>query len=273
MTDSAVAVVVPCHNYGEFLAESLRSLEAQTLKPAEVVVVDDGSTDQTADVLDALLRELPDLPIQVVRHDQSLGVARAMTVGIQASRSPYIAIVDADDTCEPRYLEALAAALDADQSAGFAYPRMRLFGAEEGVYRTHPYDVSRLLFEGNYIPMVALMRRDAFAATRGYRQLPTHVDWDLWLSFAEAGWRGILVDEILYNWRRHRGAMTHQPKWIRLRTRLDILRVHWRLALRHLPWAVPWTALALWRRMRLHLPGTPQSRRTASGWVESESHK
>ena len=267
---SEVAVVIPCHNYGEYLAAALRSLAAQTLLPEEIVVVDDGSTDDTQSVLATVSGELP-LLIRVIRHAQPLGVAAAMSAGIAASKAPYFAIVDADDTCEPRYLERLSHALDENPQAGFAYPKMRLVGAEQGVYVTHSYDPARLLFEGNYIPMVSLIRRVAFESTGGFRQLPTHVDWDLWLSLAEMGWSGVLVDEILYNWRRHPGAMTHQPTVSRLKTRLDILSRHRRLVLRYLPWALPWTVAAIWRRIRLRLPGNPRVRRTPSGWVESEA--
>lgn len=271
MTAAAVSVIVPCHNYGPYLDEALASLAGQTMRPTEVVVVDDGSTDQTSEVLQRWLEdEASALPLRVLRHEKPLGVVAAMRAGIGATTAPYFAIIDADDYCEPHYLERLAATLDANPAAGFAYPRMRLFGSEHGIYASYDFDIPRLLFLGNYIPMVSLIRRHVFDRSLGFRQLPTHIDWDLWLSFAEAGSFGVRVDEVLYNWRRHAGAMTNQTTATRLVTRLNILRRHWRLVLRHLHWALPWTAVAVWRAVRMRFPGDPKVRRSTSAWVEAD---
>jgi glycosyltransferase involved in cell wall biosynthesis len=258
-----VAIVVTTHDYGAYLEACLRSLAAQTRRPDEVLVVDDASTDDTPAVLDRVLPSLG-LPVRVVRQDTRRGFVTSLNEGIRATTAPYVAHVDADDTCAPRYVDALADALDAHPAAGYAYPRMRLVGAESGLYATYPFDPARLLWAGNYIPNVGLLRRAAFDATPGYRELPTHVDWDLWLAFLEAGWPGVLVDEVLYDWHRHPGAMTYQPSPVRLRARLDILWAHRALWPRYGGGALPWTYRAVRRRFR---PDPDGLVRTASGWV------
>jgi glycosyltransferase involved in cell wall biosynthesis len=266
-----VTVVVPCFNYGDWLWEALLSLVGQTCAPGHIVVVDDGSTDDTAAVADRFAVEFgASLDIRVIRHPQNLGFVTALETGFAASDTALIAHIDADDRVLPRYIELLAAALDAHPAAGFAYPLMRLFGDEEGIFYSGPFEPGRLVYDGNFIPHIAMFRRQAFLATRGYRNLPTHVDWDLWLSFLEAGHPGVLVEEVLYEWRRHAGSMTHQPTRQRLRVRLNVLWNHRGLLLRHAVPGIPWFVRSLVRRLRVRLPHAERLgyARTASCWID-----
>lgn len=267
-----VAVLVPCHNYGQYLTEAIQSIAEQTIAPAELVVIDDGSTDETPEVLSRLMREFPQLPWKVVRHEQAIGFVPTLREGIAISEAPLIAHVDADDRVMPRYLESLCAALDAHAEAGYAYPRMRLFGNESGVYLSGPFNPARLVYEGNYIPHIGIMRRSAYERTRGYRDLVTHIDWDLWLSFLNADIPGMFVDEVLYEWRRHGGSMTLQPTRVRLGARVRVLTGHSRLVGRYLLPGLPYVLKAIWRQLmvkaRLRANKYP---RTDSCWLEPGS--
>lgn len=270
MPGSTVGIVITTFNYGHYLEECLRSLDAQTRPPDEVVIVDDASTDETPQVLGRLLPQLRiGDRIRVIRHAARQGQASSTTEGIQACSCELVAHVDADDICEQRYVQRLSEAMSEDPSAGYAYPRMRLIGTENGIYASFAFDPARLLFEGNYIPNVALVRRDAYLAVGGIRELTTHVDWDLWLSMLDRGWHGVLVDEVLYNWRRHPGSLSDRSQGDRLRARLNIWWRHRRLVARHLASAPRWLVAAAWRRVRLRLPGEPALLRTRSAWIEN----
>jgi len=270
MPRPTVGVVVTAFNYGRYLDECLRSLDAQTLQPDEIVVVDDASTDDTPQVLDSLSSQLHIGPrMRVIRHADRQGQAVSMTEGVRSCSSEFVAHVDADDVCEPQYLQRLTEALSGHPSAGYAYPRMRLFGVEEGIYASFDFNPARLIFEGNYIPNVALMRRDAYLEVGGIRELPTHVDWDLWLSMLSRGRPGVLVDEVLYNWRRHPGSLSDRSQGDRLRTRLNIWWRHRRLVMRYVATGPWWLGAAVWRRMRSRLPGKPRLIRTRSAWIEN----
>jgi glycosyltransferase involved in cell wall biosynthesis len=274
MGPGTVGVVVTTYNYGRYLLECLQSLDAQTRAPDAIVVVDDGSDDDTADVL-AIARASLGIAdrLRVIRHDHRQGQAASINEGVRACDCDLVAHVDADDTCEPAYLEQLETALATHPGAGYAYPRMRLTGTESGVYASFAFHPGRLIFEGNYIPNVALMRREAFLATEGIRELPTHVDWDLWLSMLAAGWPGVLVDEVLYNWRRHPGSLSDRAERTRLGVRFGIWWRHRGLVARHSAVAPRWLWSAVWRRVRLHLPGTPALVRTRSAWVQNDARR
>jgi glycosyltransferase involved in cell wall biosynthesis len=260
---------MPCHNYAAYVEEAVRSIAAQSVTPAEVVVVDDGSTDASAHVLKDLAGELGDrIPLRVVSQENR-GLIRVLNEGAAATTSPYILFVSADDRARPQLVERLAAALDAHPDAGVAYSKMTLFGDEVGVSLTYPFSPGRLIFDHNYVPGAAMVRRAALEAVGGFRELPAHEDWDLWLAMVECGWRGVLVPEELYEWRRHGAARNHQSARTKRRLRMDIVAAHKQVLVRYAHVAIPYSAAALWRRVRLRFGPPPPYARTASGcWVE-----
>jgi glycosyltransferase involved in cell wall biosynthesis len=266
-----VTVLVPCFNYGPWLWAALQSIVAQTVLPAHVIIINDGSTDDTSEVAARFVREFSTcLTVTVITHPHNRGFIAALETGLAATTTSLVAHIDADDQVLPRYVELLAAAMDANPTAGFAYPLMRLFGDETGIFYSGPFDAGRLVYDGNYIPHIAMFRREAFLATRGYRSLATHIDWDLWLSFLEARRPGVLVDEVLYEWRRHASSMTHQRTGQRLKARVDILWHHRRLLARHFRSGLPWLVHSLTRRVRVRLPHAERLgyARTTSCWVD-----
>ncbi len=273
MTATApVALIVPCHNYGRYAGEALRSVAAQEVRPAEVVVVDDGSVDGSGDVLVALRAELADrLDVQVLLRPHA-GLPATVDAGLRATRSPLFAVVSADDRVLPGFVGRLSDALAERADAAFAYPKMRLFGDEHGIYRTYPFEVDRLLFDQNFVPGIAMMRREAYAEVGGLRGLEAYEDWDLFLSFAERGWTGVLVPEVLYEWRRHRAARNHVGLGTRLRLRGQVLAGHRRLVARRAHMAVPWTAYSVGRRLAARMrPELSTSRRSRSAWLEQDA--
>jgi glycosyltransferase involved in cell wall biosynthesis len=269
VTTHSIAVVIPTYNYGNYLAECLESLAAQTLEPAEVIVVDDGSTDDTREVFAAAKARLSPASSawRLITQSHS-GFAHSLTRGIAQTTADFVVHIDADDRILPDYLRRLGQALDADPSIAFAYPRMRLFGAEQGTFMTFPFNAGRLVWDTNFIPHIAMIRRSALWQTRGYRNLATHVDWDLWLSFLDAGHRGVLVDEVLYEWRRHPASMTMQPHRDRRRIRFQLLKLHKKAVVRHAASAPYWLTVATWRRLRSRLPGNPRYVRGPSCWID-----
>ena len=110
-----LTVVVPCHNAARFLRECLDSVVAQTLKDIEVICIDDGSTDQTAAILDEYA--MRDARFVVARIERS-GVSVARNMGIAKATGDYIGFVDADDTLDPDWLEKAEHAI-VDSEADF----------------------------------------------------------------------------------------------------------------------------------------------------------
>jgi len=196
--DGEVTVVIPCFNHGEYVGEAVASVLAQEGESPRIVVVDDGSTDEATH---AALQALPD-EVKVLRQANA-GPAAARNAGIEATDSPYLLMLDADDRLPKGALAELRAALDADPEAGYAYGVMHFFGDWSGEVRLPPYDPYRLLYRG-VVGWIGLVRREAWeAAGRFDPALQGFEDWDFTLGALGAGWRGKRLDLVVLDYRKH----------------------------------------------------------------------
>jgi len=194
-----ISVIIPCYNYGEYLRDALESIRAQTIQDFEVIVVDDGSTDElTLDVLNGMRQE----GVRVRTQEHS-GPAQTLNSGISQARGKYVCCLSADDTIEPTYLEKCVVLLESNPGISFAYSLVKTFGLERRVGLTRPFDL-RLLLAYNHVCGSAVFLRDAWKAVGGFdTAMPAYEDWDFWIRLGESGFRGKLIPEPLFNWRRH----------------------------------------------------------------------
>jgi glycosyltransferase involved in cell wall biosynthesis len=214
-----VSIIVVCHNYGRFLAEAIESALAQTYPNREVLVVDDGSTDDSLEVASRYRDS-----IRILTHP-NMGFERTCNRAVGEARGEYFAFLSADDVFEPAYVEELVAALRRSPDASFAYCRARMFGARSGLTRGFPFSVYLLVRMANYINGSALTRRADYIGVGGYDELGEHAneDWDFWLKMVEAGKRGTFVRTPLLRWRRH-AAGSRNPEGGRLERSRLVLR-------------------------------------------------
>jgi len=194
-----LSVVIPCYNHGRYIRDTLRSLEMQTFRDFETIVVDDGSNEElTIRVLDDLRKE----GIKVFRQ-KKLNVATALNFGIRAARGRYACCVAADDKLESTYLEKCLCLLESNPGVAIAYSLVRTFGYENRIWLTESFDL-RLLLEYNYICAAAVFRRSVWEQVGGFDEaIDGYEDWDFWLKAGKAGFRGRLIPEALFNYRRH----------------------------------------------------------------------
>jgi glycosyltransferase involved in cell wall biosynthesis len=196
-----VAVVVPCYDDGGTLGDALRSLEGQ--EAHELVVVDDGSADPgTVQVLADLER----IGVRIV-HQANAGLSAARMAGVAATSARYVLPLDADDALAPGAVAALADALDGRPEAAMAWGDVEIWGEFDLQVRIgrrlDPWLVSHL----NTLPVTSLVRRSALLEVGGWQLRHGYEDWDLWMSFAEAGWEGVYVPAPALRYRRRGGRM------------------------------------------------------------------
>src|SRR4051812_4425599 len=219
MTDTTA--VAPCFNYGEYLREAVDSLLTQDGGPPHVIVLDDGSTDpRTHEALDAL----PDA-VELVTQANA-GLAAARNAGFARTRTPYVLFLDADDRLAPGALAAMRGALERHPEASFAYGHQLLFGDWNAVLRFPPYDPLRLL-DRHLIGPTALTRREVLEDTGGYdAEFGTFEDWELWLHALAHGHRGVRVDAVSHEYRRHGESMIDDARRAYRRSRRLLHQKH-----------------------------------------------
>jgi glycosyltransferase involved in cell wall biosynthesis len=195
-----VSVIIPCYNLGAYLDEAVDSVQAQTCQDFEIVIVDDGSTDPATQ---ALLADYQRPKTRVIRIAHA-GVSEARNVAIAHATAPFLCALDADDRLEPTYFEKALRALDQDPSLTFVSCWARMFGDEAWEWKPEHCDLPALLCEDT-VCTAALVRRDAVLAIGGFdTQIPIQgaEDWELWLTLVERGYRGTVLPEVLFNYRR-----------------------------------------------------------------------
>jgi glycosyltransferase involved in cell wall biosynthesis len=201
-----VSVIITCYNLGQYLDEAVDSVLSQTYQNFEVVIVDDGSTDAATQALLADYRR-PKTRVIQARHS---GVSAARNMGIANTTGAYLCALDADDRLEPTYFEKAVSVLDADPSVAFVSCWLRAFGAEEFEWKPERCDLPTLLWEDTVLT-ASLLRRDAIVTVDGYdTAMPIQgaEDWDLWLTLVERGYRGAILPEVLFNYRRRPGSLS-----------------------------------------------------------------
>ena len=227
-----VSVVVPAYNAAKYLEETLQSVRAQSLENWECIVVDDGSSDETATVA----RKMADLDgrIRLVQQ-QNQGVSVARNSGFSASnpQSTFVAFLDADDLWEAQTLEILVRTLREHEEVVACH--CNAFYIDGDGHRIHEGVLeassrSRFSFDGRRVinsraqdpttfaaavtncpiitPGCALMRREAFHQIGGFASdLSTVADWDFWIHLTRLS-DLIFVDEALLAYRRHNSNMS-----------------------------------------------------------------
>lgn len=222
-----VSVIIPCFNHGEFLPEAVASVTATKRDDAEVIVVDDGSTDErTRAETDKLIAQ----GIKVIRQENK-GLAAARNVAIAAAQGEYILPLDADNRLRPAYIEHGIRILDANPQVGVVYGDAGYMGTRVGHWHVGPFNRSWLL-QGNYIDACAVYRRSVWEQNGGYDgTMPVQglEDWDFWLGALQHGWQFAYVPEILFDYRVAKQSMI-------TRTRGFEAQVEKFIAAKHGPW-------------------------------------
>ncbi len=206
--DPTISIIVPAYNVGPYIAETLDSALAQTRRDFEVIVVNDGSTDDT----EARIAPYRDR-IVYLRHENR-GVMATRNAGLGAARGAYIALLDGDDLWEPRFLEVLAGMLDADPDLAVAYPNAVFFGSPNFSGRLHqdvfpvaePVSFDRVLRRECYVFGSLVFRRAVIDAVGPFDeglQGQGAEDFELWLRMLRRGHRFRFSRESLvrYRWR------------------------------------------------------------------------
>lgn len=185
-----VSVIIPVYNHARALKKSLPSLLAQTYRPLEIIIVDDGSTDEAFDIPEKW-RADPDRVIKIIEQKHA-GAPAARNRGFKESKGQLVIFWDADTIGRKDMLEKMFSALQKNPSVSYAYSRF-CFGWKKMLSRDF---APEFLKKNNYIDTTSLIRRADFPGWD--ESLKRFQDWDMWLTMLENKKIGVFTPECLY---------------------------------------------------------------------------
>lgn len=223
-----VSVIIPCYNRGNFLAQTLESALIQTYSYIEIIAVDDGSTDNTGDILERYKNR-----VKVLQHrrGENKGQSASINLALGQIRGKYVAILDSDDIWLPAKIEKQVAFLDAHPDVGLVYTNGYAINEKgERLYTIFPpdhienSDPARTLLECHFnVPSNSLVRRSIYEQVGGFDELMRSAqDHDMGIRISEIT-RLAYLDETLWCYRRHPDSQSGKHAMRRWKTGFRIL--------------------------------------------------
>lgn len=229
-----VSIVITNHNYGQYIKEALDSVARQTRPVDEVVIVDDGSTDNSVEIIKRAIvgSAIPDNRFKLIVQENR-GVAEARTAGLRAATQSFVCLLDADDAIAPEFVEKLLPPLLADRGLGIAYSAV-LSRSERGDVRMwefeHDFDWEAIAQPSNppvaCVPSACLFRREMWLRAGGHKQeYAPGEDTEFWSRGLSIGFTAKRVtNDPLFLYRVHDGSASRTKKYKRIDDRLPWMR-------------------------------------------------
>jgi glycosyltransferase involved in cell wall biosynthesis len=224
-----VTVIIPCYNRGKFIAETVESVLSQTYSNVELVVVDDGCTDNSREVLEPYADR-----IRILEHPGRVncGQSAALNLGIRSSESDYVAFLDSDDLFAPDKIEKQVRFFEEHPQFGLVYANGHAIDENGNVIfrfygKNHKEesDPNRVLLDCYFLlPNNALLRRDVLAKSGLFDEsLRSAQDHDLAIRVAEVT-KIAYLDECLFSYRRHPDSISYRNAKLRWSNGYKILK-------------------------------------------------
>jgi glycosyltransferase involved in cell wall biosynthesis len=204
-TSPLVSIIIPCHNDGQFLKDSIQSSKNFDYPNKEIIIINDGSTDEnTINILKVLEN---DNTLKIIHNEINKGLAASRNIGINNSNGYYILPHDVDDTFHPKFLSL--AVIEAEKYINISpvYCDTNHIGFIEGIEKRPEWSLQRLK-QGPFIVSCSLFRKDAWKRVGGYDEsMKAWEDYDIWWRMGNKGFKGIRIPHPLFNYRHIRPSM------------------------------------------------------------------
>ena len=222
----AVSIVIPNYNHAQFVSEAVNSVLCQTFADYEVIVVDDGSRDNSREVLDTFGDRIRAI------YQQNQGLSAARNTGIQAALGRYIGVLDADDLYEPDFLEVLVSALESQPDAGAIYCGYRFVDdvnnplPQVEAREVPPEKLYQALVDGNFlVPESMFVRKECYDKVGLFdTSLRALEDLDMWLRISSQ-FKVIYTTKVLTRHRILAGSMSTDPTR-QHQNRMSVIKKH-----------------------------------------------
>ncbi len=193
-----VSVIIPCYNDGHYLDDAVNSARRQTFKDIEIIIVNDGSTDEATI---QKLKSFNDSLITVL-HKENGHLSSARNHGIRQAKGEIIVTLDADDKFEKTFIEKGVEILRQNQDVGAVTCYLKSFGLKKYKWKPLGGDLKNFLYRQESCAS-AMFRKSCWESIGGYdeQMKKGFEDWEFWIRLTAKGWRVEVVKEFLLNYR------------------------------------------------------------------------
>lgn len=194
-----ISVVIPCYNHEAYIEETILSVLKSSYKPLEIIVVNDGSTDQSESVVNKLARKYESV---VLYNQPNAGPAVARNRAIEEAKGTYILPLDADDLISEEYIEQAVAILETQPQVKLIYCEAEFFGERSGKWRLPDFKIDKLA-KDNMIFCSAVYRKSDWKKAGGYDERMTWgwEDWEFWISLLKNGGEVVKLSIVGFRYR------------------------------------------------------------------------
>lgn len=209
-----VSVIIPCFRYAKYLEDCIYSIVGQTYKPHEIIIVNDGSDDNTSEVAKKLIEKYPEYNIKLVEKENG-GLSSARNAGIKIASGELIQCIDADDKMTPGGIEEHVKLITDDHTISQA--ALMEFGERHTIAVPNPQSTLDRIMQSNTIFCNAMFPRKAWVDVGGFDESETmrlgYEDWEFWIRCLAFGYHLNTSDFIALRYRVHEGQMTQSASW------------------------------------------------------------
>lgn len=203
-----VSIVIPVYNSGEFLPETVDSVQAQTYQNTELIIVDNGSDDtSTINYLKQLERKY-----QIV-YTKKTGVSAARNAAIAKAKGKYILALDSDDIIKPSFVEKCVRLMLTDSTISLVRTQVELFGKKSGAIEFPKFEFSMLLAR-NLMVVTSLFKKEDWERIGGFDVTfqTGFEDWEYWINLLKGGGKVATIEENLFRYRIRKGSRNSSIK-------------------------------------------------------------
>ncbi|MDF2476827.1 MAG: glycosyltransferase family 2 protein [Sphingobacterium sp.] len=195
-----VTIVIPCYNSERTIVDAVTSALSQDYAKIEVIVVDDGSTDNSGQLIKNIMNDDPRLSYC---YQENKGVSAARNRGLNLAKGRYISFLDGDDKLKSSYISLGLEVFESNPTLTLVYSNMELFEREKGLYPLPKFNVGHFL-RSNCIPIFALVRTEQLRTIKGFDEsISLCEDWECWVHLLKVFNTNVYrIEEPQYYYRR-----------------------------------------------------------------------
>lgn len=201
MNNNLVSIVIPCFNNSDTIIETLESVKLQTYTNFEIIIVNDGSTDNSENVINSFIAENENINIKLLSQ-LNAGPSLTRNFGASIAKGAFLMFLDADDLLHKTYVEKAVNVLETENAINIVYANTEFFGAESGLWQLNDFEIVSFL-KYNSIPIFALIRNNVFQKLGGFdTNLSFTEDWELWIRIVKDFGGVHKINETLFFYRK-----------------------------------------------------------------------